>query len=82
MCEAKALLDSRATAPLPSTLPPILVQEFRNEKHVMRAGKYRKGEDGGVNGGKVIAGSIRDASRQHDDADCDYLDRGVDFTQH
>jgi len=48
----------------------------------MGAGKDGEREDGRVDGGEVVAGSVRKARREHDRADGEDLDGGVDFPQH
>src|SRR4051794_8744943 len=63
-------------------LATVFIDEFGDEKDVVGAGKHREDENYGVNGGQVVAGTVRNAGGEDDGGYGDNLNGRVDFTEH
>ena len=58
-----------------------LVQESGDEKDVVDTGKKGQGEDGGIDGGEIVAGADAGLGGKHDHGDGHDLDDGADLSQ-
>ena len=62
-------------------LAAVFVEQAGDKKHVMAARKDSKSENCHVQRRQIIAGPIRYASSEHDDADGDDLDERIDLPE-
>ena len=60
----------------------VFVDEFGDEEDVMGTREDGEGEDGGVDGGEIVAGAIGDAGGEDDSGDGEDLDVCVDLAEH
>ena len=60
----------------------VFVDEFGDEKDVVGAGEDGEGENDGVSGGEIVAGTVGKAGCEHYQDDGEDLDCSVDFSQH
>jgi len=60
----------------------VFVDEFGDEEDVVGARENGEGENGCVDGWQIVAGAVRDAGGEHDEADGEDLNGRVDFPKH
>ena len=62
-------------------LSAILVEQLGDKEDVVTARKNCEGENGGVNGRKIVAGAVGDARGDHNQCNCHNLDGSIHLTQ-